>query len=110
MERALNGRVERVYNAEGQLVHERRMPSDDMLKWLLARLDPLTYGTPYARAAAIATGYDPRGAARAQLPLALASLGDVAPADCPVAEATVTEHRDCEGLCEGDITGHGLHQ
>jgi hypothetical protein len=107
MDRALHGRVERIYNAEGQLVHERRVPSDDMLKWLLTRLDPLTYGTPFARAAALATGHDPRGAARAALPQALALLGDVAPTDCPVAEAIVTEHRDREELSEGDITGYG---
>jgi hypothetical protein len=38
-DRAINGRVEQVYR-DGDLVGERRVPSDKLLMWLLARLDP----------------------------------------------------------------------
>src|SRR5215213_8605545 len=38
-DRAVNGRVERFYK-NGELVMERRMPSDHLLTWLLSRLDP----------------------------------------------------------------------
>jgi hypothetical protein len=38
-DRAINGRIEQVYQ-DGQLVAERRVPSDKLLTWLLARLDP----------------------------------------------------------------------
>jgi len=37
-DRALNGRVERFYK-DGELVMERRIPSDYLLTWLLSRLD-----------------------------------------------------------------------
>src|SRR4051794_24890282 len=57
-DRAVNGRVERLYK-DGELVMERRMPSDYLLTWLLSRLDPLQFGSPTAKALAAATG-DPR--------------------------------------------------
>lgn len=107
LDRALNGRVERFYDGDGQLVRERRIPSDDMLKWLLSRLDPRTYGTPLARAASLAIGHDPRAAARAELPHALAALGDVDTASCPTPRITVVDRREREELNEGDIAGHG---
>src|SRR3954467_7722340 len=66
-DRALNGRVERFYK-NGELVLERRIPSDYMLTWLLSRLDPLQFGSPGAKALAAATG-DPREQARQELPL-----------------------------------------
>lgn len=80
-DRAINGRVERFYK-DGELVMERRMPSDYLLTWLLSRLDPLRFGSPSARAHAAMTG-DPREAARKSLPGLLDSLTDVAPEDCP---------------------------
>ncbi|HKC03044.1 MAG TPA: hypothetical protein VKC17_07050 [Sphingomicrobium sp.] len=79
-DRAVNGRVERFYK-NGELVMERRIPSDYLLTWLLSRLDPLTFGSPAAKAHALANG-DPREKARAELPQLLASLTDVSPEDC----------------------------
>jgi len=47
-DRAINGRVEQVYHA-GELVGERRVPSDRLLTWLLARLDPKRFALPWAQ-------------------------------------------------------------
>ena len=82
LDRAVNGRVERFYK-DGELVMERRMPSDYMLTWLLSRLDPLQFGSPSAKALAVATG-DPREQARSALPKLLAAFEDVAEAECEV--------------------------
>src|SRR5206468_9664290 len=75
-DRALNGRVERFYK-DGELVLERRIPSDYLLTWLLSRLNPLQFGLPSAKALAAATG-DPCNAARKELPVLVASFEDVA--------------------------------
>jgi len=48
-DRALHGRSERFYR-DGELVMERKMPSDYLLTWLLSRLDPLQFGSPTANA------------------------------------------------------------
>jgi len=45
-DRALNGRVEQVYR-DGELIGERRVPSDRLLTWLLARLDPKRFALPW---------------------------------------------------------------
>jgi hypothetical protein len=45
-DRALNGRVEQVYS-EGCLIAEKRVPSDRLLTWLLARLDPKRFALPW---------------------------------------------------------------
>jgi len=45
-DRAINGRVEQIYQ-DGVLVAERRVPSDRMLMWLLARLDPKRFALPW---------------------------------------------------------------
>ena len=82
-DRALNGRVERFYR-DGELVMERRIPSDYLLTWLLSRLDPLTFGSPAAKALAAATG-DPRAKARQELPGLIASFQDVPESECPTA-------------------------
>lgn len=79
-DRALNGRVERFYK-DGELVMERRIPSDYLLTWLLSRLNPLQFGLPAAKALAAATG-DPCKAARAELPALTASFGDVPQQEC----------------------------
>src|SRR3954469_22356833 len=79
-DRALNGRVERFYR-DGQLVMERRIPSDYMLTWLLSRLDPLQFGSPGAKALAAASG-DPREKARNELPGLMASFEDVPEEEC----------------------------
>ena len=79
-DRALHGRAERFYK-DGELVMERKMPSDYLLTWLLSRLDPLQFGSPSAKALAVATG-DPREKSRDGLPQLVAALADVDPADC----------------------------
>ena len=53
LDRALNGRVERHYK-DGELVMERRIPSDYLLSWVVARLNPLMFGSPTAQALAAA--------------------------------------------------------
>ena len=80
LDRAVNGRVERFYK-DGELVMERRIPSDYLLTWLLSRLDPLQFGSPTAKALAAASG-DPREKARREMPALLDSLEDVAPDQC----------------------------
>jgi hypothetical protein len=81
LDRAIHGRVERFYK-DGELVMERRIPSDYLLTWLLARLDPLRFGSPTAKAAAATTG-DPRDTARNSLPGFIASFEDVPEEECP---------------------------
>lgn len=80
-DRSLNGRVERFYR-DGQLVMERRIPSDYLLTWLLSRLDPQQFGSPSAKALAAATG-DPREKARKELPGLLEIFEDVPEEQCP---------------------------
>ena len=80
-DRSINGRVERIYK-DGELVAERRVPSDYLLTWLLSRLDPVQFGHPAARAAALAAGDDPRYFAAQALPAITAAFTDVAPEDC----------------------------
>ena len=45
-DRAINGRVEQIYR-DGELIGERRVPSDKLLTWLLARLDPKRFALPW---------------------------------------------------------------
>ena len=90
-DRALNGRVERIYK-DGELVLERRIPSDYLLTWLLARLDPATFGSPAAKALALATG-DPREKARKALPQLIASFEDVSEEECPTEGIDFLDHR-----------------
>jgi hypothetical protein len=90
-DRAINGRVERFYK-DGELVGERRMPSDHLLTWLLSRLDPLQFGSPQAKALAAASG-DPRDNARNALPQLAAALTDVAPHDCEFDRGEVIDAR-----------------
>ena len=73
-DRALHGRSDRFYR-DGELVMERKMPSDYLLTWLLSRLDPLQFGSPNARALVAATG-NPRERSRQSLPELVASLTD----------------------------------
>ena len=81
-DRALNGRVERFYK-DGELVMERRIPSDYLLTWLLSRLNPLQFGLPSAKALEAATG-DPCKAARKDLPALVASFQDLPQEECAV--------------------------
>ena len=45
-DRAIHGRIEQVYQ-DGALVAERRVPSDRLATWLLARLDPKRFALPW---------------------------------------------------------------
>ena len=47
-DRAIHGRIEQIYR-EGELVGERRVPSERLLMWLLARLDPKRFAAPWER-------------------------------------------------------------
>ena len=70
-DRAINGRVEQVFH-DSNLVHERRVPSDKLLMWLLTRLDPARFALPWERSAAT----DPQAAAALAFPAQLAALED----------------------------------
>ena len=91
LDRAINGRVERHYK-DGELVMERRIPSDYLLTWFIARLDPLQFGSPAAKALAAATG-DPREQARAELPALMASFEDVPEEECPTEDIDYLDDR-----------------
>ena len=69
-DRAIHGRVEQVYHGQ-TLISEKRVPSDRMLMWLLARLDPIRFG-------ASATERDPQRDAAASFPALLHTLTDEA--------------------------------
>lgn len=96
-DRAINGRVERFYKGD-ELVMERRLPSDRLLTWLLAHLDPARFGGP-ARQAALAAA-DPRTIAATALPALSAALTDVDPADCACEPGAFIDYRAGE-------MGHG---
>jgi hypothetical protein len=72
-DRAINGRIEQIYR-DGELIGERRVPSDKMLMWLLARLDPKRFALPWEQRA----GADPQGEAAAAFGGLLDGLTDVA--------------------------------
>ena len=91
LDRALNGRVERHYK-DGELVLERRIPSDYLLSWVVARLNPLMFGSPTAQALAAATG-DPGDKARNSLPELMASFEDVPEEDCPTEDIDFLDDR-----------------
>ncbi len=70
-DRAINGRVEQIYR-EGELVGERRVPSDKLLTWLLARLDPKRFALPWEQRG----DRDPQAEAVAAFPGLLEALPD----------------------------------
>jgi hypothetical protein len=72
-DRALNGRVEQIYR-DGELVGERRMPSDRLLTWLLARLDPKRFALPWEQRG----DADPQAEAVASFPMLLDAVTDAA--------------------------------
>lgn len=72
-DRAINGRIEQVYR-EGSLVAERRVPSDRLLTWLIARLDPRRFALPWEQRG----DADPLSDASAGFAGVLDGLGDVA--------------------------------
>lgn len=72
-DRAINGRVEQVWQ-DGHLVAEKRLPSDRLLTWLLARLDPKRFAAPWELRKDGAA--DPQAAARESFPALLDALTD----------------------------------
>jgi hypothetical protein len=72
-DRAINGRTEQVWQ-EGILVAEKRLPSDRLLMWLLARLDPRRFAAPWELRNEGAV--DPQAEARANFPGLLEALSD----------------------------------
>jgi hypothetical protein len=72
-DRAINGRVEQVWQG-GDLVAEKRAPSDRLLMWLLARLDPRRFAAPWELRKDDAA--DPQDQARQAFPALLEDLTD----------------------------------
>ena len=70
-DRAINGRIEQMYQ-DGELVAERRVPSDKMLTWLLARLDPKRFALPWEQRG----DADPQAEAVAAFPALLDAITD----------------------------------
>ena len=71
-DRAINGRIEQIYS-DGQLVEEKRVPSDKLLMWLLARLDPKRFALPWEQRG----NADPQAEAATAFPALLERLSDV---------------------------------
>ena len=74
-DRAIHGRIEQVYH-EGELVGEKRIPSERLLMWLLARLDPRRFAAPWERRKE--DDGDPQAATQQAFPTMLDALTDVA--------------------------------
>lgn len=72
-DRAIHGRTEQVWH-EGALVAEKRVPSDRLLMWLLARLDPRRFAAPWELRKDGAA--DPQAEARESFPALLDALTD----------------------------------
>ena len=72
-DRAIHGRTEQVWH-EGALVAEKRLPSDRLLMWLLARLDPRRFAAPWELRKDGAA--DPQAEARESFPALLDALAD----------------------------------
>ncbi len=60
-DRAINGRTEQLWH-QGVLMEEKRLPSDRLLMWLLARLDPRRFAAPREQRGS--DGADPQALAR----------------------------------------------
>ncbi len=73
-DRAIHGRIEQVYH-QGELVGEKRVPSERLLMWLLSRLDPKRFALPWERDKDSAA--DPQADAQAAFPAMLERLTDV---------------------------------
>jgi hypothetical protein len=73
-DRAINGRVEQIYR-DGELFGERRVPSDKLLTWLLARLDPRRFALPWEQRG----DADPQGEAVAAWSERLEAVTDATP-------------------------------
>ena len=95
-ERAVHGSVESIYR-NGELVEERRKPSDRLLMWLLSHRDPVSYGwlaKPHKEAPH--SSFYPLQSAREELPVLLDALSDIDTESCPaepVADADIDYDR-----------------
>ena len=74
-DRAIHGRVEQVYGEGGVLIAEKRVPSDRLLTWLLARLDPKRFALPSEQRG----DADPQAEAVANFTAHLDALHDTVP-------------------------------
>lgn len=82
-DRAIHGSVEKLYK-DGELVAERRKPSDRLLMWLLSHHDPETYGwLAKPIPGGVHPSFYPLHHARKNMGSALASLADVSSEECP---------------------------
>lgn len=72
-DRAIHGRTEQLWR-DGELVMEKRLPSDKLLMWLLARLGPRRFAAAWEQRGQTA---DPQATARMTFPDQLADLTDV---------------------------------
>jgi hypothetical protein len=72
-DRSIHGRIEQVWQ-QGELVAEKRVPSDRLLMWLLARLDPRRFAAPWELRKDGAA--DPQAEARQAFPAQLDALDD----------------------------------
>jgi hypothetical protein len=73
-DRAISGRIEQVWQS-GELIAEKRVPSDRLLMWLLARLDPRRFAAPWEQRKDGAA--DPQAGARESFSAQLDALSDV---------------------------------
>ena len=92
-ERAVHGSVERYYK-NGELVGERRKPSDRLLMWLLRHHDPVGFGwlnRPPGKP--VDDSFYPVQSARAALPGLVGDLQEVTRDECP-AELLVSDDYD----------------
>jgi len=83
-DRAIHGRIEQIYH-QGDLIGERRVPSERLLMWLLARLDPKRFAAPWERRKDDTA--DPQGQAQAAFPALLGALTDTPAFAAPAAFA-----------------------
>ena len=83
LDRAIHGRVEQFY-VEGVLAGEKRLPSDRLLMWLLSRLDPKRFATPWERGKADAA--DPQAEAHRGFAEKLAELTDTPESNEPITQ------------------------
>jgi hypothetical protein len=93
-ERAVHGSTERLYK-DGELVAERRRPSDRLLMWLLAHYDAGTFGwasRPPGDAPDISFFKLPH--ARRELPGLIGELKDVERSECPAERLVAGDHYD----------------
>lgn len=74
-DRAIHGRVEQVYR-DGELIGEKQVPSERLLMWLLARLDPKRFAAPWERGKDDRS--DPQAETQQAFPRFLDALTDVA--------------------------------